>query len=355
MDARVVRRRIGIAIGVLMLVLGGGTFGYWALGLRPVEALFQTVTTVSTVGFRPLFRFTGAAEVFTIVLVLLGVSSVLYAFSVVLEALVEGHLFNLWEKRRMERKISDLRDHVIVCGWGRIGRSVASNLVAAGRDFVVVDESADRLASSPHLNLVGDATDDAVLRQAGIERASALIATTSTDTTNLYLTLSGRELNPDLFIVARAQMRDSEPKMVRAGADRVVNPQAIGGARMVALVLQPHVAEFLDVITRSGQVEFRLAEVQMSEHSPLVGRSLRDAQVLEKTGSQILGLRAVDGRFTTNPGPETLLAAGQVLIVVGTTTEIEALLALAGQAEDGSTRRSGPSTVTRHASSPGAP
>jgi voltage-gated potassium channel len=355
MEARAVRRRIGIAIGVLMVVVGGGTFGYWALGLTPVQALFQTVTTVSTVGFRPLFRFTGAAEIFTIVLVLLGVGSVLYAFGVVLEALVEGHLFNLWEKRRMERKISDLKDHVIVCGWGRIGRSVAANLVAAGRDFVVVDQTADRLASSPHLNLVGDATDDEVLRQAGIERAAALIATTSTDTTNLYLTLSGRELNPHLFIVARAQMRDSEPKMFRAGADRVVNPQAIGGARMVALVLQPHVAEFLDVITRSGQVEFRLSEVQMAERSPLVGRSLRDAQVLEQTGAQVLGLRAVDGRFTVNPGPETVLSAGEVLIVVGTMTEIEALLALAEPSEDGSTDRSGSTAVAREASSPGAP
>jgi voltage-gated potassium channel len=214
---------------------------------------------------------------------------------------------------------------------------VAASLVAAGRDFVVVDQAADRLATSPHLNLEGDATDDAVLRRAGIDRAAALIATTSTDTTNLYLTLSGRALNPGLFIVARAQMPDSEPKMFRAGADRVVNPQAIGGARMVALVLQPHVAEFLDVITHSGQVEFRLAEVRMSERSRLVGRSLREARVLEQTGAQVLGLRAVDGRFTTNPGPETLLSAGEVLIVVGTTSEIEALLALAGQVENGST------------------
>ncbi|MBO0715210.1 MAG: TrkA family potassium uptake protein, partial [Acidimicrobiales bacterium] len=256
--------------------------------------------------------------------------------------------------RRMERKISELRDHVIVCGWGRIGRSVVANLVAAGRDFVVVDQAADRLASSPHLNLVGDATDDAVLRQAGIDRAAALIATTSTDTTNLYLTLSGRALNPDLFIVARAQMRDSEPKMLRAGADRVVNPQAIGGARMVALVLQPHVAEFLDVITRSGQVEFRLAEVPLSKQSPLVGRSLREARVQEQTGALVLGLRAVDGGFTTNPGPETRLSAGEVLIVVGTTDEIEALLALAGSAEDGSADRPR-STVAREASSRRAP
>lgn len=347
MNASAVRRRIWIAVGLPVVILGGGTFGNWALGLHPIGALFQTVMTVTTVGFHPLVRFTGTAQVFTIVLVIIGVSSVLYAFGVVMEALVEGHLLNLWGRRRMERKINDLRDHVIVCGWGRIGRSVAANLAAARRDFVVVDQAADRLATSPHLNLVGDATDDEVLRQAGIDRAAALIATTSTDTTNLYLTLSGRELNPNLFIVARAQMRDSEPKMLRAGADRVVNPQAIGGARMVALVLQPHVAEFLDVITRSGQVEFRLAEIRVPERSPLVGCLLRDARV-EQTGAQVLGLRTVDGGFTVNPGAETRLSAGEVLIVVGTTAEIEALLALAEQAEDGTAAPS-------QASSPRAP
>jgi voltage-gated potassium channel len=320
---------MGFAFGVLAAIMGAGTFGYWALGLSPLEAFYQTVTTVSTVGFRPLFRFTGTAEVFTIVLILFGVGSVLYASGAVFEALVEGHLSNLWGRRRMERKVSDLSDHVIVCGWGRIGRSVAANLVAAGREFVVIDQDANRLAQVPHLYLVGDATDDAVLRQAGIEKARALMATTSTDTTNLYLTLSGRALNPGLFIVARAQMPDSEPKLFRAGADRVVNPQAIGGARMVALVLQPHVAEFLDVITHSGQVEFRLAEVPVSRDSPLAGRFLRDARVQEQTGAMVLALRGEDGTFATDPGLDSVLSGGQVLIVVGTSNEIEAVFSLA--------------------------
>jgi voltage-gated potassium channel len=330
-DAAAVRKRIGTVFGVLVVVMGAGTFGYWALGLPPLEALYQTVTTVSTVGFRPLFRFTGAAEVFTIVLILCGVGSVLYALGVVLEAVVEGHLLNLWEIRRMERRIDDLNDHVIVCGWGRIGRAVAANLVAARQQFVVVDQDPDRLARVPHLKLIGDATDDEVLRQAGITRARALITSTSTDTTNLYLTLSGRALNPGLFIVARAQMPDSEPKLFRAGADRVVNPQAIGGARMVALVLQPHVSEFLDVITHSGQVEFRLAEVPVSKGSPLAGRSLQDARIQERTGALVLALRGEDGAFATNPRPDAVISGAQVLIVVGTSAEIEAVYSLAGE------------------------
>lgn len=328
-EATAIRRRIWAAFGVMVVVMGAGTFGYWALGLSPLDALYQTVTTVSTVGFHPLFRFTGTAEAFTIILILCGVGSVLYAFGVLLEALVEGHLFNLWGRRRMERKIEDLKDHVIVCGWGRIGRATAASLVLAGQDFVVVDQDPERVARVPHLKLLGDATDDAVLRQAGVDRARALIATTSTDTTNLYLTLSGRALNPGLFIVARAQMPDSEPKLFRAGADRVVNPQAIGGARMVALVLQPHVSEFLDVITHSGQVEFRLAEVAVGKGSPLAGRSLRDAQVPEQTGAMVLALRDEDGSFVTNPGAESLVSGGQVLIVVGTSSEIEAVFSLA--------------------------
>jgi voltage-gated potassium channel len=336
-DVKALRKRMAIAFGVLAVVIGAGTFGYWALGLDPLDALYQTVTTVSTVGFRAMFRFTGIAEIFTIVLILFGVGSVLYAFGVVLEALVEGHLFNLWGRRRMERRISDLSGHVIVCGWGRIGRAVAANLVAAGQEFVVIDQDSGRLAQVSHLKLVGDATDDALLRQAGIDRARALIATTSTDTTNLYLTLSGRALNPGLFIVARAQLPDSEPKLFRAGADRVVNPQAIGGARMVALVLQPHVAEFLDVITHSGQVEFRLAEISVSKDSPLAGRFLRDARVQEQTGAMVMALRGEDGSFVTDPGPDSLISGGQVLIVVGTSAEIEAVFALAHD-KHGSTR-----------------
>ena len=327
------RRRIATALLALAVVLGGGTLGYTVIGLSPLDALYQTVTTVSTVGFRELFPQSTSGKVFTILLILTGVGTVLYAFGVVLEAVIEGDLFDVWGRRRMERKINDLKGHVIVCGFGRVGRAVAANLAASGEAFVIVDQDAERLADSDYLTIVGDATDDDVLRHAGIERARALVAATSTDTTNVYLTLSGRALRPDLFIVGRARIADSESKLVRAGADRVINPQAIGGARIAALLMQPHVAEFLDVVTHEAQLEFRLAEVLVRTESPLADRSLREARLRERTGALVLALRGAAGQFTTNPGPETVVSGGDVLIVIGTSNQIEDLVVLAAQTD----------------------
>ncbi len=322
------RRRIVIALGALALVLGGGTLGYWLLGLSPLDALYQTVITVSTVGFREVFVPTVAMRVFTIVLILVGVGTGLYAFGAVLEAVIEGDLFDLWGRRRMERKIEHLHEHVIVCGHGRVGRALAGYLSAGGDDFVMVDEDAERLAGVPYLTLAGDATDDQVLRAAGIDRARALVATTSTDTTNVYLTLSGRSLRPDLLIVARARVADSEAKLLRAGADRVINPQAIGGARIAAMLMQPHVSEFLDVITHGADVEFRLSEIRVQPGSALSGRTLRELRLRERTGTLVLAIRDAAGEFETNPGPDSVITEGDVLIVIGTVAELAALLAL---------------------------
>jgi voltage-gated potassium channel len=324
-----IRRRISIAMVALVVVVGGGTLGYWDLGLSPLNALYQTVTTVTTVGFSELFPLNGSAKIFTIILVLVGVSTVLYAFGVLLEALIGGDLFDLWGRRRMDSKIRELRNHVIVCGWGRVGRAIAEQLTAAGTPFVLVDPDRGRLEGVPHLFLVGDATEDHVLQEAGLGRARALVAATSTDTTNVYLTLSGRTLRPDLFIVARARVADSEAKLLRAGADRVVNPQAIGGARIAALVMQPHVAEFLDVVTHEGQVDFGLSEVPAPADGPLAGRTLRETQVRDRTGALILALRAKDGSFSTNPGPDTIVEAGSILIAIGTPDQLAGLNTLA--------------------------
>lgn len=320
-----------IALLALALVLGGGTFGYWVVGLSPLDALYQTVTTVSTVGFRELFPRTAGPEVFTIILILMGVGTVLYAFGVLLEAVIEGDVFDIWGRHKMEKRISQLTNHVIVCGFGRVGRSVARHLAASDEDFVVIDQDSQRLDGTEYLTIAGDATDDEVLRQAGMERARALVAATSTDTTNVYVALSGRALRPDLFIVARARDAESEPKLLRAGANRVINPQAIGGNRVAAMLTQPHVSEFLDVVTHGDEIEFRLVEVAVGQGSSLAGRSLRDAKLRENTGALVLAIRGADGQFQTNPGPDTLISDGDVLIAIGTQAQLESLVALSQQ------------------------
>ncbi len=319
-------RRVVRAAFLLLAVLTVGTIGYALLGLSLLDSLYQSVTTVTTVGFRELGEPTVGFRVFTIVLVLLGAGTVLYTLGVLLEALVEGRLGDQWGRRRMERELSVIEGHVIVCGWGRVGRAIAANL--GGRAIVVVDRDPERLATVPGRYVEGDATDDDVLRAAGIERAAALVAALIADADNLYVTLSARRLRPDLFIVARARMESAEAKLLQAGADRVVNPQSIGGARMAALVAQPHVAEFLDVVMHDGSLEFRLAEIDVVDGSPVVGQSLRDAHLRDATGALVLAMRGADGAFRTNPSPDEPMAAGDVLIAIGTDVQLKALQAL---------------------------
>lgn len=322
-------RRFWFALAALVVVLAGGTIGYLVLGMSPLGALYQTVTTVSTVGFTERFRVTAAAEIFTIVLVLAGVGAVLFAFSELLETLLEGRLTDLVTRRRMERQIEEMRGHVVVCGWGRIGHAVATQLVAAGHQVVLVDANPAVLEGEALPHVIGDATEDAVLRRAGIERARALAAFTSNDATNVYLALSGRSLVPGLFILARCRHADSEPKLLRAGADRVINPQAIGGARAAAYLVHPHAAEFIDVVSHQNGMEFRLADVVVTPDSPFVGQTLRQAHIRDRTGALVLAVRQGDGQFLTNPDPDRLLSPGEVLITIGTDTQLRDLGRLA--------------------------
>lgn len=317
--------RLVRSVVALVTVLLIGTAGYVLLGFGWLNAAYQAVTTVATVGFREVEPFGAAEKVFTIVLVLGGVGTTLYALGTVLETVLEGRLTGSFGRRRMERRIAGMSGHVIVCGWGRVGRAVALTVAGHGGDVLVADRNADRVESQPWPYVVGDVTDDAVLAAAGIERAKVLVAALDTDADNLFLTLSARALNPALFIVARARVASTEPKLARAGADRVVNPQSIGGARMAAFALQPHVAEFLDVVMHDGSLEFRLEEIRLPEGSPVAGCTLRSAHLRDKTGALVLALRRADGAFTTNPEPDTELAAGEVLIAIGTTVQLEAL------------------------------
>ena len=321
-------KRVRTGLALLGGVVVVGTLGYIALGLSPLDAIYQCVTTVFTVGFREVGEVDARWKVWTIIVILFGVGTALYTLGVVVEGFVEGQLSDRKGKRRMEKHIESLRDHVIVCGWGRVGRAIAAHTSNA-EGLVVVDNDPVRLATVTGIYVEGDATDDDVLRRAGIERARALVAAIDGDAANLYVTLTARSLRPDLFIVARARNDSAEAKLRQAGATRVVNPQQIGGARMAALVDQPHVAEFLDVVMHDGSLEFRLEEVAVPDGSPLAGQALGEARLRELTGALVLAMRARDGTFHTNPGSDSRVVAGEVLIAIGTAPQLKALEALA--------------------------
>ncbi len=322
-------RRIEIALVGLVVVIVIGTGGYLVLGFTPLEALYQTVTTVATVGFREVHPLNAAGQVFTIGLIILGAGTVLYNLGVLVEAFTEGHLRQHLERRRMDRDIESMSGHVIICGHGRVGRAAAERLLVTGADVVVVDRDESRLSGVTTPHLVGDVTGDEVLLQAGILRARALIATLETDADTVYLTLSARALAPGLVIVARARTGDSKEKMLLAGATRAVNPQMMGGRRMATFALQPHVTEFIDLAMHDKELDFAIEEVLVLEGSPYAGRTLADLDPAGRSGATMLALREPGSTaFTPTPGPERRLLPGTVLIVFGSRTQTDELVRL---------------------------
>ncbi|MEZ5232179.1 MAG: potassium channel protein [Acidimicrobiales bacterium] len=322
------RVRLGLAsIGVVVVLSTGG---YVAIGLSPLDALYQTVITVFSVGFREVTpNPTAAFKEFTIAVVLFGTATVLLTLTSLIDVVIEGRLSEEMRRRRMQQRVDRLHGHIVVCGLGRVGANLVAELREERQTVVAVDVAPDRLAAVGHHTVLGDATHDAVLQQAGIERAATLVVAMDTDAANLYVTLSARAMNAGLFIVARANEANAERKLFQAGADRVVNLHHISSARMAALVMQQHVADFLDVVMHDRELEVRLAEVPLDASSPFVGRSLADCSVRERSGCTVVAIRRGDGSFDTNPDPKAPLRGDDVVIALGTGEHLETLRLLA--------------------------
>ncbi len=321
------RFRFGVVL--LLLVLISGTIGYTVIGLSLLDSVYQTVITVSTVGFREVELDGGIStsyKLFTIALVLFGAGTVLYTLGLVLETVLEGRLSDTIGRRRMQNRIDQLSDHVIVCGWGQVGQAIGAYVMRTGSDVVVIDRSEERLSEAPgHLVVVGDATQDDILMAAGIDRAATLISALDHDADNLFVTVSARALRPDLQIVSRALDRRTEEKLRRAGASRVVNPHELGGSRMAALALHEYVAEFLDVMVHDQDWSTRLEQVKVTEDSPFAGRSLAQCDIRSLTGAMVVSVRDVKGVFHTNPSADRVVDAGEIIIAMGTGEQLTAL------------------------------
>lgn len=326
-------RRVVIAAIALAAVLAAGTLGYVAIeGWTPLDALYMTVITVATVGFREVYPLSPAGQVFTIGLVAAGVGGIAYSVGIIAEFMVEGHLQDFLEGRRMKKRISELEGHYVVVGMGRVGSVVCQTLAEHGVPFVACDrreECAETAEERGWLFVLGDGTAEEVLRATGIERAKGLITALDTDADNLFCALTARELNPGLFIVARSTTVASEPKILRSGADRVVTPDVIGGRRMAAMALNPVVADYLDVVTHKDEIEFRLESLRVGEGSPLIGVSIRDERV-DAIGAYVLAVSR-DGAIDTRPVPETVFRAGDEVVCFGTRAQLDALAAALGR------------------------
>jgi voltage-gated potassium channel len=321
-------RRFGYALAAMGVVLAVGTLGFRAaLDESWLQSFYRAVVSSSLTGLDTVPK-NDSARIVTIFLVLAGISIFAYIGSLVVEAIARGVIGGLWAERRRRRTIEALRDHYIICGFGRVGKRVAQEFRHEGAEFVVLDFSAEAKAAADEAGVLfieGNGTDDDDLRSAGLEHARGLVAASDDDADNLYIALSARAAKPDLLIVARASNEDAAKKLQLAGADRVVQPYQAAGRVMAGLMLRPQVTAFIDVMTSATGSDLRFEEIEVTEASGQGGKTIRDLDIRRLTGALIVALRKRDGTFDTTPTPEAALEIGDVLIAAGTESELRAL------------------------------
>ncbi len=318
--------RIRIWLVVVLTAVVLGTAGYILLeGWSVTDALYMTVITMTTVGFREVNELDTSGRLWTMVVAIGGVAIIFGSIGVVAETILSEAASGRREAKKMGDAVDALRDHYILCGYGRVGATTARELVHSGQRVVVIDVNAESLGAARqdgHLVVEGDATDDATLLRAGIERARGLITTIDSDANNVYVTLSARALNSGIFIVARANAEGSEAKLLQAGADRVVSPYTRAGRQIAELAIRPRVADFIDAALSHGQLAFSMEEVEVAAGGPLDGRTVGE---LRDGGIFTLALVAGPQAYEANPPADRVLAVGESLVVSGSADTLRAL------------------------------
>ncbi len=313
-------RRIRYSLAGLAIILAGSSLVFhFVEGRGFFTSLYFAVTTLTTTGLGDVIPRTAAGRVTTVLTLIIGVVLIGLLVGSVTEILVEGQVRRILGRKKLEKKIAALSGHYIVCGFGRIGAVVCRELHESGVPFMVIEHDAEALAKADeegYIYLRGDATDDDILVRAGILRARGLVSVLATDADNVYVTMSARDLNRRLLIVARGETERTMRKLSRAGANKVISPGEIGGMRMAHAILRPNVIDFIEAATRSG-TEIDMEEVKITGSSPLAGRTLLDSGIRRDFGLIIVAIRKPDGRMTFNPSSEAEIEAGDVLITMG--------------------------------------
>ena len=334
-----VKRRflyIGLAIATTLLV---GTVGFILIaGYPPFDAFYMTLITMTTVGYAEIHPLTQAGRIFNSFLLIFGVTTIFIAVGAMTQTIIEMEFGDAIGKRRNKRMIEKLKDHYIICGYGRVGLGAAAELQRAGAPFVVVDIRPERAELAMHAGLIAvaaDSTRDETLRGVGIERARGLVAALATDADNLFVLLTAKGLNPHIYVAARAGEEGAEEKMRRAGADAVFAPYSITGHRLAQSLLRPHVVQFLDFTTNNIGIDAGIEQMRVSETSAMVSKSMREMQLGRDIGVIVLAIRKGDGRMQFNPPADTAVHGGDYLIVMGKQENLrtlEGLLAGSGDA-----------------------
>ncbi len=321
-----VREKLFHVLALVALVIALGTAGYMIIeGWSFLDSIYMTITTITTVGFREVHNLSSKGMIFTIFLIVGGVGTALYAFTAGARFILEGEIQKFLGRKKLEKKIKELSDHYIVCGYGRMGKIIARELLAERVTFVVIEKNSEVTDEDEEVLMIpGDATDDHTLTRAGIEKARGLISVLPSDAENLFAVLSARGLNPNMLIVSRAIEEGSEQKLLRAGANKVVSPYHAGGIRMAHTVLKPTVVDFIEFTTQRGSLELQMQEVTVQEGSRLIGMSLEVCSVGEDLGVIVVAIKQATGETRFNPTHQSIIGAGDVLIVLGEISKLRA-------------------------------
>jgi len=318
---------------VITGVITYGTLGYmliedWTL----LDSLYMTIITLTTVGYTEVHSLSDAGRIFSIILMLSGVGAMFYALGVGARILLEGELREILGRKRLSKKIENLKNHYIICGYGRMGSIICREMAHNRAPFVVIEGATDVVAGMDRdiLALQGDATQDSVLKQAGIDRARGLISVLSSDADNLYVVLSARGLNPKLRIVARASDEGAEKKLLRAGADNVVSPYFIGGLRIAHTLLKPAVVDFIEFATQSSNLELQMEEIRVKEGSRIVDRTLHESGIGKELGIIIVAIKRASGEMVFNPTSRSMIRNEDTLIAMGETSKLKELEKMVG-------------------------
>ena len=320
-------RRLLWGVCVLAIIIAAGVIGYvviedWSV----VDALYMTIITVTTVGYDEVHPLTTTGRIFSIFLIVGGVSGALYALTGIAGYIIEGHLGTTLGRRRMERTIAKLKEHFILCGYGRVGQEIARIFTEEGVPFVIVDKDQESIATAEkdgYLYMLGDATSDEVLKEAGIERARGLVIAVGNDADSVYITLSARGLRPDLFIEARSSSSMAGAKLKKAGADRIISPYSLGARRMAQLALRPIVVDFIDTVISLRGRELQMENIVVGSDSALAGLTIEE--IHRRTKAAILAIGKKGGKLLANPQGEETIESGDRLITLGTKKQLAAL------------------------------
>jgi voltage-gated potassium channel len=321
------RRRVLWGVCVLAIIIAAGVIGYvviedWSF----VDALYMTIITVTTVGYDEVHPLTTSGRIFSIFLIVGGVSGALYALSGIAGYIIEGHLGTTLGRRRMERTIAKLKGHFILCGYGRVGQEIARIFTEEGVSFVIIDKDQESIASAERDGrpyVLADATSDEGLKEAGIERARGLVVATGSDADSVYITLSARGLRPDLFIEARASSSSAGAKLKKAGANRIIAPYNLGARRMAELALRPAVVDFIDTVIHRRGRELQMENIAVGSNSALAGLTVEETR--HRTKAAILAISKKSGKLLANPQGEETIESGDRLITLGTKKQLATL------------------------------